>query len=366
MLFPDLDTPSVLVDLDVLERNLAAMQARADAAAVRLRPHTKTHKSASIGRMQVAAGATGLTVAKLGEAEALAGAGLDDLLVAYPILGEPKLRRLRALLDRGARLILSLDDPAQAEGVARVAREAGLTLPVYVDVDSGLGRLGRQPGREAADVALAIARHQGLEVVGLMTHAGYSYRAEDEKALRAAARQEAEALAKTAEVLAKDGLVVRELSAGSTPTAFVVDEAVRVAPITEIRPGTYAFNDVNQWSLGVAREEDCALTILATIISRPATDRVVIDAGSKTLGADSNPRAGQGRIKGAPHALITKLSEEHGVVQVSPDDAYQVGDRLQVIPVHACIPPNLASELVGTRGERVEREMAVEGRGANR
>lgn len=363
-LYPELDTPAVLVDLDTLERNISAMASRAHRAGVKLRPHTKTHKATWIACRQLEAGATGVTVAKLGEAEAMLAAGLRDLLVAYPIVGRAKLQQLRALAEQ-ADPIVSLDDVAVAEGVARVAREMGRRLRVYVDVDSGLGRLGRPPGGPTADVVLEVARLEGLEVIGIMTHAGHAYQARESAELRRIALQEAEALADTAAVLERRGFALRESSVGSTPTAQYIEEVAQAFPVTEMRPGTYVFNDVNQMALGVAEEGDCALSVLATVVSRPAPTRMVIDAGSKTLGADAGVAPGYGRLKGHAQGLVLRLSEEHGVVEIPADARWAVGDQVEIIPNHACIPPNLTDELVGTRGGVVERRIPVEGRGKN-
>jgi D-serine deaminase-like pyridoxal phosphate-dependent protein len=305
-------------------------------------------------------------VAKVGEAEAMLAAGVRDLLVAYPIFGEAKLQRLQRVAEQAERLIVSLDDVAVADGLARVGRKLGRALSVYVEVDCGLARMGRPPGVMSADVARQIARLDGAEVVGLMTHAGHAYQARGRDALRQVALQEAEAVVDAARVLEQQGIRVRELSIGSTPTAHFIEEVVTTFGVTEIRPGTYVFNDVNQIALGTAEEADCALTVLATVVSRPAADRMVIDAGSKTLGADAGVAPGYGRLKGHPDAVVQRLWEEHGVVSIDASAAWRVGDHVEVIPNHACIPPNLTDELIGTRNGVVERRIAVEGRGKNR
>jgi D-serine deaminase-like pyridoxal phosphate-dependent protein len=361
-----IDTPAVLIDLDILDRNIAAMAARARRAGVKLRPHTKTHKASWIAARQLEAGAAGITVAKLGEAEAMLSAGLGNLLVAYPILGDPKLERLKVAVDQAEALVVAVDDLSVAEGVARVGRELGRALPVYVEVDCGLGRMGRPPGAPSAELALQIARLDGIDVLGLMTHAGQAYQAPDRDALRGVAIHEAAALVETARLLEQQGLHLRELSIGSTPTAHFIEEVARALPVTEIRPGTYVFNDVNQMALGTAAESDCALTVLATVISRTSVDRMVIDAGSKTLGADAGVAPGYGRLKAHPDAVLQRLWEEHAVVAIDPSATWRVGDRVEVIPNHACIPPNLTDELIGTRAGSIARRITVEGRGKNR
>jgi len=362
----ELDTPAVIVDLDRLEANLSEMATRASRAGVRLRPHAKTHKSAWIAAEQLRHGASGLTVAKLGEAEAFVDSGATDVLIAYPIVGDGKLGRLRELALR-ARVIANLDDVTVAEGLSRMARTLPKPLEVMVEVDSGLHRCGRAPGEPSAATALEVARLPGLTLLGLLTHAGHSYRAKSPEERDAVALDEARALVDTGHALANHGVEVAEMSVGSTPTAASLGAVKAAYPaITEIRPGTYVFNDVNQISLGVAEEADCALRVVVTVISRPAGDGVVVDAGSKTLAADAGPQAGFGRVVGQPEFVVEKLSEEHGVVAIPPSARVRIGDRLEIIPNHACPVPNLADWILGLRDGRVEREIRIEARGRNR
>jgi D-serine deaminase-like pyridoxal phosphate-dependent protein len=357
----DVDTPALLIDLDTMERNIAAMASVAAAAGVRLRPHTKTHKCPEIARMQVAAGATGITVAKLGEAEVMADAGLDDLLVAYPLVGDAKLARLRALRER-ARVRCSLDSVEVATGVGSVAG-ADDPVEVLVEVDTGHHRLGRPPGEPTASLAAEVARVPGVEVVGLISHGGHAYRAAPEE-LEAVARREAEDLAATAEACSHAGVEIREISVGATPTARW---AAGLAGTTECRPGTYVFQDVQQMRLGVAAEEDCAARVLATVVARPWQDRFVIDAGSKSLssdGGDGPPFPGRGVVAGRPDLLLDLLTEEHGVGHVeSGGGDLRIGDLVQVIPLHVCSCVNLFDTAAGVRDGRVEHELEIAGRG---
>jgi D-serine deaminase-like pyridoxal phosphate-dependent protein len=362
----DLDTPAVLVHLDRLDANLGDMADRAKRAGVRLRPHAKTHKSAWIAAEQLRRGAAGLTVAKLGEAEAFVEAGVKDILIAYPIVGEAKLARLRALAQQG-RIITTLDDPVVADGLSRMARSLTTPLEVMVEVDSGLHRVGRAPGEESAALALAVARLPGLRFLGLLTHAGHAYRAGSPGEREQIAMGEADALVKTAELLADGGVDPIELSLGSTPTLASI-EAVKAAypAITEIRPGTYVFNDGNLIALGVATEAECALSVLVTVVSRPAADRMVVDAGSKTLAADAGRADGFGRVVKHPDHLVETLSEEHAVIRLPQGAEWRIGDRLEIIPNHACPVPNLADTILGVRDGHVEREIKVDARGRNR
>ena len=289
----ELETPALLVDLDVLEANLAEMAAVAARAGVRLRPHTKTHKSPEIARMQVAAGAAGITCAKLGEAEVMADAGLDDLLIAYPLVGEAKLRRLGGLLER-ARVRVTLDSVEVAEGLGRLGRRLGHDVEVLVEVDTGLGRLGRPPGPPTAELVGQVARVPGVAVAGLLTHAGHAYRATT-----------------PAELCRRRGIELAEISVGSTPTARV---GAFVDGVTEIRPGTYALNDATMMRLGVATEAMTAARVLATVVARPTTERFVLDAGSKCLTTDNMGSVPDWLVvAGRPGLHMDFLSEEHGV-----------------------------------------------------
>jgi D-serine deaminase-like pyridoxal phosphate-dependent protein len=360
--FEQVDTPTLLLDLDVIERNVAEMAGVAEAAGVRLRPHTKTHKSPEIAGMQIAAGAHGLTVAKLDEAAVMVDAGFDDLLVAFPIVGELKLARLEALLER-ATIRVSLDTVEVAEALGAIGARRAIDIPVLIEVDTGLHRMGRAPGDASAALALQIARIPGIEVIGLLTHAGHAYRATDAGELQAAAVREAEDLLDTAARCARDGLELREISVGSTPTARV---AAGVAGVTEVRPGTYVCNDVQQLRLGTATVDTCAARVLVTVVARPTAERFVVDAGSKAFssdGEDGPPWPGRGVVLGRPDLVLDFLSEEHGVGHIEGGGDLAIGARLQVIPLHVCSCINLFDTALGIRGDRIDRPIVIAGRG---
>jgi D-serine deaminase-like pyridoxal phosphate-dependent protein len=352
-------TPVVVVDLDVLERNIARMAARARDAGVRLRPHAKTHKSPEIARLQRAAGAWGLSLAKVGEAEVFAAAGFDDLFLAYPVVGEDKGRRLLRLADR-ARIAVGVDSLEGASTLAAPFRAASRTLDVLLKVDVGYGRVGVQP-EHAVEVACRVAETRGLRLRGVFTHAGHAYVARSKASVDTTARAEGERLAATADLVRAAGLPVEEVSVGSTPTAA---RAMRVAGVTECRPGNYVFHDASQVALGTCAVDDCALTVFATVVSVPAPGRAVVDAGSKTLSSDPlRPReGGYGQILGR-RSRIEKLSEEHGTVAVAEGETFRVGERVRILPNHACVVVNLHDRLVGTSGDRVEALLAVAARG---
>ncbi len=355
----DLPTPAVLVDLEVLEKNIARQAERARATGVRLRPHAKTHKCPEIARLQLAAGAAGISLAKTAEAEVFAAAGFDDIFIAYPVVGLRKAERLLALSE-GLRLAVGCDSLEGALGLSNAFHAAGRSLDVLLKIDVGYHRVGVPP-ESAEGLARKIAELPGLSLRGIFTHAGHVYAAETPAAVAEIGRQEGETLVSTASTLRGAGLSSEEVSVGSTPSARY---AMRVAGVTECRPGNYVFHDGSQVALGTCALEDCAMTILASVVSVPAPDRAVVDAGSKTLSQDSlRPRPdGHGLILGTASRLRS-LSEEHGVARVEGGDSFRVGQRVRILPNHACVVSNLHDRLHGVRDGRVETEFHIAARG---
>jgi len=300
-----LDTPALIVDLDRLEGNIARWAAFARQAGVRLRPHGKTHKCVEIARRQVDAGAVGLTLAKIGEAEVMAASGIRDIFLAYEVIGAPKLARLQALA-RTARIQVGVDSVEGADALDSTARDAGLVFDVLIEVDTGLGRCGVPPGEALEALARHVARLRGLRIAGIFTYRGY--RPDPE----AAGHEEGEIMVREADRLRTAGIEIEEISVGSTPTGR---SAGRVPGITEIRPGTYVFNDAMQVRWGCATADECALTVLARVISRPSRDVAVLDAGSKALTAERGPFSSRGDshgvIRGYPDCQIDRPWEEH-------------------------------------------------------
>ncbi len=360
----DLDTPILMVDLPRMERNVHRMADFAREAGVKLRPHVKTHKIPTLAHLQLEAGAAGITVAKLGEAEVMADAGITDILVCYPIVGHEKLERL-AHLARRVRITVALDSHEVAQGLSETARAYGVHFDVFVEVDSGLNRCGLSPGEPVVDLVKRIARLEGMMVTGLLTHAGHAIRATSVEERDAIGRHEGECVVSTRAQVEAAGIPLREASVGSSATVRV---SGRVPGVTEIRPGTYIFNDFMQMNAGACMEDDCALTVLSTVVSRPAADRVILDAGSKCLSSDfhrmTDRMSGYGYLKGSSGVVVARLSEEHGVV-VLPDGAPRpaIGDRVEIIPNHACGALNMFDTLVGTRNGEVEATWPVLARG---
>jgi len=360
MILDDLDTPSVVVDLDRMERNIARMAAIARVAGVALRPHAKTHKIPRIGHRQLAAGSVGLTVAKLGEAEVFVDGGITDLFIAYPLWGEAKWERLCRLAAR-ADLRVTADSYEVLEGISRTARRHGLCLPVRLEVDSGFGRCGLQSPAEVHALARRMAALRGVRLVGLMGFGGHSYGEGDAEGIRRVGHEEGRQLVDLAARLRADGFDIAEVSAGSTPTA---PHVAGVAGITEIRPGTYVFSDRDQVALGWGEWEDCALTLLVTVISRPTATRAIVDGGTKTFSSDGSVAGtGWGAVRGHPEYALAWLTEEHGILKVPASAYLPIGTRLQVIPNHACGALNMHDLVVAARGEQVEEVWPVAARG---
>jgi D-serine deaminase-like pyridoxal phosphate-dependent protein len=366
----DLRTPSVLVDKARLERNIERMQAAATARGVALRPHAKTHKSPELARIQIARGAVGVCCAKLGEAEVFAAAGIADIRIPYPLHPANADRVLR-LLD-ATRLSFVVDDVEVARAWSGVMRVTQREVDVLVKVDVGLHRCGIDPESSgAAELVARVAALPGLRFRGLLSHAGHGYGAQSESELAAIAASEAATLTRLAAEVIDRGHPVEEISVGATPTArFSLEQD----GITEIRPGNYIYCDRTQVGLGAATWEDCALTVLARVVSRPAADRVILDCGSKTLTTDlargfaGCPGFGTvfsdlGAARPDDSLAIERLSEEHATVRVVAGAGRSIGDLVRVLPNHSCVVSNLVDSVWLVEGETVLDELPVAARG---
>ncbi|HTC71233.1 MAG TPA: alanine racemase [Acidothermaceae bacterium] len=344
-------TPYLAVDVDVLERNIDRMADFATTSGISLRPHVKTHKSVEIARRQLDAGATGITVATLSEAEVFAQAGFDDIFIAYPVWLDPlRANRLRRAMER-ARVSIGADSLPGLEKIA--AAGLGPNLSVLIEVDSGHHRSGALPSR-AGEIAAAGAA-LGLDVAGVFTFPGHSYSSEGREQ---AAMDEAQALAQARDTCLREGISPRVVSGGSTPSVAFADGSV----LTEVRPGVYVFNDAQQWELGTCQPENIALTAYATVVSRNET-HAILDAGSKVLASD-RPEfcTGYGRLLDYPEARIVALSEHHATVT---GVELAVGTNVRVVPNHVCVAVNLADRYLLMRGVAPIGEGRVDARGAN-
>lgn len=361
MLISELETPAVIVDLDIMERNLARMGDYCREHQLLLRPHTKTHKIPELAKRQLASGATGITVAKLGEAEVMLNAGINDMLIAYPIVGSKKTTRVAELAQQ-ASITVSLDSEEVARGLSEATTRAGTKIGVLIETDVGFERCGINDEADVLALARKIADMRGLEFKGLMFFPGHFGVAPDDRA--ALRMQVNDFLKRTLEVLSDAGLPASIVSGGSTPTAY---EGSLFYGVNEVRPGTYIFNDRNTVAISACTIDDCALSVLVTVVSTAVAGRAVVDGGSKTFSYDrfqGGDGRGFGIVKEDQAAEIERFSEEHGHLNIQHSERrYHVGERLSVIPNHVCTTVNMHDEIYGVRGDRVEEIWRVEGRG---
>jgi D-serine deaminase-like pyridoxal phosphate-dependent protein len=356
------ETPALLVDLDVMEANIRRWQAAADAAGVAFRPHAKTHKAPAVASRQLTAGAVGLAVAKVAEAEVFAAAGCRNLAVAYPVVGPAKWVRL-AELARTCTITVNVESEVAARGLSAAAVAAGSVLRVHVDVDTGLHRCG-VPVEAVDALCRLVLTLPGLELDGITTFRHVIFPGGAGRRLAEVGREEGELMVGLAERLRAAGVPIRTVAVGSTPTALA---AATVPGVTEVRAGTYVFGDAMMATLGAISEEEIALSILCTVVSRPMPGRATVDGGSKTFAGDLPPGVvagltGYGRLVGA-EAHVEGMTEEHGLVRLGPGVAPAIGERLRFVPNHVCTAVNLADELVGVRDGRVETVWPILARG---
>ena len=332
-----IDTPALLVDYTVLWDNIARVQAQTHEAGLQLRPHIKAHKTPEIAHLQLRAGAAGVTAAKISEAEVMAAAGVEDIFIANCLVGEMKMRRLVALARRVPRLSVAVESEIAAQQLQQAFSDAGMTLEVVIEIDAGARRCGVVP-EQVVPFARRLAAFSALRLTGVMAYAAgaYACRSEDERV--AFTREEGATLAAVAAQLADAGFPIHRISGGCTPTAG------RYAPgcgLTEIRCGTYCLNDHNQVDLGACARGQVAATVLATVISRPAPDRVITDAGTKALDQQVSPLTeGYGWVVEPLEANVVKINDEHGYLDASAA-ALQIGRRVRIIPPRICTCLNL-------------------------
>ncbi len=356
----DLRTPSLIVDLDVVEANLERGARYAAAHGLALRPHVKTHKSPLLGAMQLAHGATGLTCATTYEATVMS-AVTDDVLIAYPPVGRVRAEAIAALPST-VRPIVALDSEDAIRDIAQAAANARRTIGVYVELDVGMLRVGVPDVTDALALAASVDRARWLEFAGITVYPGHIREAVDEQT---AALQALEtALADAIERFRAAGLPPRVVSGGSTPTIWRTHE---VPSITEMRPGTYIFNDRTTAGIGACAWEDCAATVLATVISTSVPGQAVIDAGTKSLGREPMRGVageGFGALRARPDVMVTRMSEEHGILDLRDSDWQPaVGEQVRVVPNHICIAVHLHDEAIGLRGGAPVERWPISARG---
>jgi D-serine deaminase-like pyridoxal phosphate-dependent protein len=341
-----LDTPALVIDLDRVEANINRYQHYLDQHAIASRPHIKTHKIPLFAHWQVAAGAIGITCQKIGEAEVMAQAGCRDIFLPYNLIGRPKLDRLAALA-RYCTLSVTADSPEVIDGLAARFRDEPGVLNVLVECDTGGGRCGAQSPQQAIDLARRITRTRGLHFGGLMTYP--------------CGELTDPFLAETKALLATDSISVERVSGGGSPSMW---QAHTWREVNEYRVGTYIYGDRNLIRVGVMSVEQCAMTIAATVVSRPTQERGIVDAGSKTLTSDHPKLEGYGYILEYPDAHIYSLNEEHGYIDFSAcEKRPTVGEQVSIIPNHCCAVSNMFNEVVAVRGDHIEAILSVAARG---
>ncbi len=344
-----IETPALVIDEQTALRNVARFQAHCDKAGLTFRPHIKTHKSVRFAKAQLAAGAVGVNCQKIGEAEVMADAGIDDILITYNILGTQKLARLRALAARVTRLAVVADSAPVVDGLSQTFAPAPAALSVLVECDTGGGRCGVQSPAAAAALAGQISAAPGLRFGGLMTYPGVGGQA-DVVAFMGAARAE----------IGAQGIDCPVVTSGGTPDMW---QAETGGVVTEYRAGTYIYNDRSLVTRGTCTWEDCAAFVLATVVSVPTVDRAIIDGGSKVLTSDLLGLDGYGYILGHPTASITGLSEEHGLVRLDPAAPTKVGDRVKIIPNHICVVSNMFDFAWLVDADGVASKLSIDARG---
>lgn len=344
----DIDTPALLMDLERLKNNIGAMASIARKNGLNLRPHAKTHKTPEIAKLQIEAGANGITVAKLGEAEIMAEAGIKDIFIANQVIGRRKLDRLTALAKK-IRLIVAVDSHVGAQMLNEAAQQKNVHLEVLIEIDTGVHRCGLSDKGEILRLAKQISTLNNIKLLGIMTHEGHVEHGTSRASIECKSLEVGQEMVSHAETLRKAGHDIKVVSVGSTVSAPFIPS---VEGITEMRPGTYVFNDVIEVCLGAANWDQCALSVLATVISMPRPGIIVVDAGSKALFPEEAfncftfDYCGYGYIKEIPEARIVMLNEEHGVIDTHGSaQTVEIGDKIEIVPNHVCPTVNLHDEM---------------------
>lgn len=359
-----IDTPSMIINANKMEKNIEKMANHIKAYGVALRPHTKTHKMPEIAKNQIEAGAQGITTAKIAEAEIMAEHGIDDIFVAYPIVTEAKIKRV-IRLSQQINLIVGVDSLEGAKNISALAKRHQQPVQIRLEVDTGFRRTGVQY-EEALQLAQFIHEMEYIQFRGIYTFRGGFMNGKATLDLEKAGLEEGKLMVELADRMRREGIEVRDVSVGSTPTAIY---AAQVKGITEVRPGTYVFYDRMQAKLDVCALSECAATVRVTVVSRPSADLMIIDGGSKTFATDVQPNTeplnlqGFGHIVEAPHAIVERFSEEHGMVKIREVDSFKVGDVLHVIPNHICSSVNLHNKVYIESDNGLLEERIVYARG---
>ncbi|HLR51603.1 MAG TPA: alanine racemase [Candidatus Avamphibacillus sp.] len=358
-----LSTPYVYVDTDKLNKNIEMMEKRLENVGIDHWPHIKTHKSIKIAQKQLAAGAKGITCAKLSEAEVFANAGIENIFLAYPIVGQDKLDRLQKLAQKITVRTIA-DSLIVAKGLSKVGELTGRKIEVLIEIDGGSHRGGVQSGKDTLDFAKELLKLPGIEFKGLFTYVGQIYSLATEEEVKRETIREANLLIENKEFLESNGIEVEITSGGSTLSSF---HAEQLKGISESRAGNYVFGDINAVAHGIYTPEECALRICSTIVSIPLPGHATIDAGSKTLTSDLSVAGNNhGFIIGNPDVEIVQLNEEHGYLRFDPEKTYfEIGDQIEIVPNHSCVIPNLNETVYAFKNGKYQGEIDISAKGKN-
>jgi D-serine deaminase-like pyridoxal phosphate-dependent protein len=361
--FPEIDTPALIIEKSRMERNLLRIQTLTNNKGIKFRPHIKTHKMPVLAIEQTKQGAVGIAVAKLSEAEIMFKHGLDDIQIANIITGRLKIERLKAVLTRVKRITCCVDSPENVIELSESLENTGLILEVFIKINSGLDRAGLNEFPKILQLAKLITELNNIKLAGILTHAGQGYSAENIDELKSIGKYEGLFMVDIARRLNANRIDVPEISVGSTPTAPYCS---MIKGVTELRAGNYIFNDMIQVSLGSANIEDCSLTILSAVISIPSAERVIIDAGTKALGREKGAH-GLEKVEGFgflsnKNGVLTRMSEEHGII-IHNGESFKLGERIRIIPNHACVVSNNFDIAYLVDGQKVLKEIKIEARG---
>jgi D-serine deaminase-like pyridoxal phosphate-dependent protein len=359
----ELETPAILVDLDIMENNIKKAQSLCDENGKQLWPMIKTHKSTEITKMQQNAGATGFLCGTLDECEGLLKEGIENIMYAYPVASDVNIKRVISLAKQ-CNFIIRIDSYDSANKLNTAAKSAGVKVNYTIIIDSGLHRFGVLP-EKVVDFADSLKAFEALNFKGISTHPGHVYSAVKHEDIQKYLEDEKSAVKTAVDALKAAGYNLELVTSGSTPTfcKAVYDENINI-----FHPGNYVFMDNIQMSTEIAKESDCALTVYATVISHPSEDIFICDAGAKCLGLDQGAHGntairGYGYVKDHPEITVSSLSEEVGKLHVEGTTTLKIGDKIEIIPNHSCSTANLTSYLIGCRGDRVERLIKVDMRG---
>jgi len=356
-----LPTPSVVIELDILEKNIRTMIENASKYGLAHRPHVKSHRSSELAKLQLTYGAKGITCAKLGEAEVMAANGINDILIAYPMIGADKLERYSELAKK-CTLRSIVNSYEGALGLSEMGRKSGVRYEVLIDIDGGVDRGGIKPGSPALMFARSLDKLDGISIVGLMYYPGRNYAEHNLEGIQRVSYLERDELLVTKQLLEADGFNITILSGGNTVSGKV---PWCLEGLTEIRAGNYILNDCAQLYFDRVAVEDCALRVIATVVSIPNQYTAIIDAGTKSLSSDSFPSTGSnyGFVVGRQDLQLFKLNEEHGFIKSKEPHHLRIGDRIAIIPNHACVVTNLVDEVYGFRNTTLERVISIDARG---